>query len=179
MPITVTSILKLNAQLRPCSYRPMPIKYPSTLLTPLRRGLIEFAQSLHPTHDLTLNFHDDYRPDVAVDRLTRWYRQLLQRLFGRRCYQVPSDQLFEFVAFPEFSLAGHPHFHCAARVPESHLGYFTKIAADRWKAFVPTGSLFLQPIKPTDGDQLRQLSYVTKSVSARDLIHSSMLLPVT
>jgi hypothetical protein len=39
--------------------------------------------------------------------------------------------------------------------------------------------LFLQPIKSTDGDHLRQLSYVTKSASARDLIHSSMLLPVT
>jgi hypothetical protein len=92
---------------------------------------------------------------------------------------VPSDQLFEFIAFPEFSMAGYPHFHCAARIPESHLGYFTKIAAGRWKAFVPTGSLFLQPIKSTDGDRLRQLSYVTKSASARDLIHSSMLLPVT
>ena len=156
----------------------MSITYPKQYLPPLRKALIEFACQIHPTHDLTLNFHDDYRPDTAVSRLASWYRQLLQRLFGRRCYQLPKEQIFEFVAFPELSFAGHPHFHCVARIPGSHLSYFHRIALDRWKAHVPTGSLHLQPIEQGDESCARLFSYVTKSSTSREVIHSSMLLPV-
>ena len=151
--------------------------YPKNVVTPTRLALIEFARQVNPTHDLTLNFHDFYRPEVAEDCLTKWYRQVLQRLFGRRCFQLPRDQLIEFVAFPEFSTAGHPHFHCAARIPASHLSYFERIAADRWKAIVPTSSLYLQPIRQTEQEHADYFDYITKSSSARDVIHSSMLLP--
>lgn len=156
----------------------MPFIYDKASVTSLRQGLIDFAKQIKPTHDLTLNFHADYQPEVAVSRLAGWYRQMMERLFGRRYYQRPHEQLVEFVAFPEFTLAGHPHFHCAARIPSSHLNYFQRIAAIRWKAFVPTSSLYLQAIKQTEDDYNCILSYVTKSSSASEVIHSSMLLPV-
>ena len=151
--------------------------YPKNVVAPLRRGLIEFARQINPTHDLTLNFHEYYRPEVAVARLTTWYRHILQRLFGRNCYQLPSNQLIEFVAFPEFSLAGYPHFHCPIRIPTSHLSYFQRIAANRWKAIVPTSTLYLQPIGQTEQDYADCFDYVTKCSSAKEVIHSSMLLP--
>ena len=157
----------------------MTTLYPSNFVSPMRRGMIEFAHQISADHDLTLNFHADYRPEAAVSRLTKWFQQVLQRLFGRRCYQLPRERLIEFVAFPELSLAGYPHFHCAARIPGSHVEYFQRIAGSRWKAFVPTGTLHLQPIQQTEEDYERLFSYVTKSASADNLIHSSMLLPVT
>jgi hypothetical protein len=156
----------------------MPYIYPKNVVPPLRHGLIEFARQINPTHDLTLNFHKYYRPEIAVALLTKWYRHILQRLFGRQCYQLPREQLIEFVAFPEFSLAGYPHYHCPIRIPASHLSYFQRIAADRWKAIVPTSSLYLQPIGQTERDQAALFDYVTKSSSAKEVIHSSMLLPV-
>lgn len=158
----------------------MPTQYHSQNISPMRNALIEFARQINPTHNLTINFHDDYRPEVALARLKSWYRQVLQRLFGRRCYQLPREHLVEFVAFPEFTrFAGYPHFHCAARIPESHLSHFEEIAGARWKVRVPTGTLHLEAIQPTEDDRSRLLSYVTKSASAREVIHSSMLLPVT
>ena len=156
----------------------MHFSYPKEVVTPMRRSLIEFAAQINPTHDLTLNFHEHYRSEVAVARLTTWYRYMLQRLFGRRCYQLPREQLIEFVAFPEFSHAGHAHFHCPTRIPASHLSYFQRIAEDRWKAIVPTGTFFLQPIRQTELDYADLFDYVTKCTSAKEVIHSSMLLPV-
>lgn len=154
----------------------MPFIYPRHVLTPLRRGLIDFVRQVGANHHLTLNTHADYRLDTAISRLGSWYRHLSQRLFGRRWLERPKEEVIEFVAFPEYTAAGHPHFHCATRIPESHLDYFKRVAADRWSAVVPTSSLDLRPIKQTDADYEDLSRYVTKSSSARDVIHSSMLL---
>ena len=92
---------------------------------------------------------------------------------------LPERQVIEFVAFPEFSSRSKPHFHCPIRIPDSHLNYFTKIAESRWKAIVPKGHIFLQPIRQTAKDYADLFNYVTKSPSAKDVIHSSMLMPIT
>lgn len=145
----------------------------------MRDALIELAYMVKPTHDLTLCFNEPYRADVAISRLTSWYRHMMQRLFGRRCYELPPEQVIEFVAFPEFSSSGKPHFHTEIRIPASHLNYFTKIAESRWTAIVPQGHIYLQPIGQTAKDYADLFDYVTKSPSARDVIHSSMLAPIT
>lgn len=156
----------------------MPFIYPRHVMPPLRTALVEFAHQIGATHHLTLNTHADYRLETAIARLGNWYRHLSQRLFGRRWLSLPKQQVIEFIAFPEYTASGHPHFHCATRIPASHLDYFEKVAADRWSAVVPTSSLHLRPIVQTDKDYEDLFRYVTKSSSASDVIHSSMLLPI-
>ena len=157
----------------------MTFNYPKEVRTPMRSALIQMAYDVNATHDLTLCFNDYYRPDASVFYLAKWYRHMMQRLFRRRCYQLPKQQVIEFVAFPECPDGGNPHFHCPIRIPDSHLNYFTKIAETRWKAIVPKGNIFLQPIRQTAKDYADLFDYVTKSPSAKDVIHSSMLIPIT
>jgi hypothetical protein len=150
--------------------------YPSTFMFPLRRGLIDFAHQIGAKHHFTLNFHDWYTTETAIKRVRRWDCAVMRRLFGRRCYTLPPDQVIQYLIFPEHSGAGHVHFHGPIRVPDTHLAYFTKIAEARWKSIIPTGSFHFAPIKQTEADYEDLFTYITKtSTAAPDLIHSSML----
>jgi hypothetical protein len=153
----------------------MNIKYTSTVNTPMRLALIGFAQSVfpQPSHMLTLNFHDDYLIDTATARIRTWYQFMMRRLFGRN-WKSASDGL-GFVLFPEYSRAGHIHYHGPMLLAERHSNYFSRIAADRWKRITPTGSFHCQPTNHVRDGFSEMYRYMTKSSSANQLLHSSML----
>lgn len=151
--------------------------YPRSFKSPLRQALIDYAHQVNGKHHLTLNFHAHYRPDHATECLRRWYSIVMRRLFGRSWNELPKESVIEFVMFPEYSLATPIHFHGPIRIPESHLEYFMKIATLRWKTIVPTGSLHFTPIGQTQQDYDKLFDYITKSSTASDLVHSSMLYP--
>ena len=143
-----------------------------------RNSLIELGISLKPTHWVTLNLHRDSTLDNATLYLKRWRVEILRRLFGRRFFKLDESELIEFIGCPERSLAGHPHFHLACRVPESASADFNRIATDRWKAIVPSGTSHIALIGRQPGDVHRIMSYATKRIdenSTQPFIHSNLL----
>src|ERR1035437_9205449 len=108
---------------------------------PYRAGLIAVGLALQPTHWVTLNLHRPASLYVAARNLKRWRVELLRRLFCRKFYLKPEDQLVQYLGFPEHSLAGDLHLHLVCRVPPAVTEKFCRIAAARWSAIVPTGTI--------------------------------------
>ena len=139
---------------------------PNTGLQPqYRNALLAQARIKHYTHWATLNTHRDCSMDTAVRYLTRWRVEVLRRLHGQKFHQLPADQLIHYFGCPEFSMAGHPHFHLACGVPEQLTAKFERIAAERWKAIVPSGTYHCRLIGPTEHDQENVLTYATKKLN--------------
>jgi len=146
--------------------------YPKSVLTKERLALIEFARTVNPTHHVTLNFHNRYAREHAEKKIGRWYSIVNRRLFRRLHLEL--DKRIDFVAFPEYSLAGYIHYHALARIPATHVAEFARIGESRWKRIVPTSTFHVRPIDSGDDPLENVLSYVTKSTTASDVIHSGM-----
>lgn len=143
-----------------------------------RDNLIALAISIKPTHWVTLNLHRDSTLENAARYLKRWRVEILRRLCGRRFYELPESELIEFVGCPERSLAGHPHFHLVCRVPAVLSDKFERLAAERWKAIVPSGTSHIELIDERPGSAHRIMSYATKHLdanSALPFVHSRLL----
>jgi hypothetical protein len=153
----------------------MPYVYKKSVLTANRIGLIEFGRSIRPSHLVTLNFHARYTTVNAEKVIGRWYAAVTRRLF-RAIHQDPERRI-DFVAYPEYTLADNIHYHAVARIPADYVGGFTRIGSERWKRLVPTSTF---DVRPTTHDADSKsgledvLSYVTKSESAKDVLHSAM-----
>ena len=143
-----------------------------SILTAQRLGLIEFARTINPTHLVTLNFHARYDQQTAELKIGRWFTLVNRRLF--RKLRPEPDQKLEFVAFPEYTAAGHIHYHAVMRVPPSKLSDFVTYGQSRWKRIVPTSTFHVRPIEDGENDIENTLLYVTKCASASDVIHSGM-----
>jgi len=143
-----------------------------------RNNLIALAISMNPTHWVTLNLHRDSTLDNAARYLRRWRVEILRRLYGRRFFDLPESELIEFVGCPERSIAGHPHFHLVCRVPAAASAKFERIATERWKAIVPSGTSHIELIDERAGSPHRVMSYATKHLdvnSTLPFIHSHQL----
>lgn len=127
-----------------------------------RAGVIELTQALHPTHWLTLNTHRDCSMGTALEHLKRWRVEVLRRVHGQKFYALPPDQVVTYVGFPEFSAAGHPHFHLAVFVPTATRHPFEPVAHSRWKQIVRSGTSHLVPIGEKPEDRRVVLGYATK-----------------
>lgn len=145
-------------------------------LTSRRLALIEFARTVNAGHLVTVNFHDFYTREAAEKKLGKWYAMTNRRIF-RTLHELASKRI-DFVGFPEYSLAGHIHFHLAIRIPSDYIGDFTRFAPGCWKRLVPTGTFDVRPIGTSEADMDSVLSYITKSPSAADVVHSSMFHPL-
>lgn len=142
-----------------------------------RNQLVALGISIQPTHWVTLNLHRDATLEHAARYLKRWRVEILRRLCGRRFYELPESELIEFVGCPERSLAGHPHFHLVCRVPVASSAKFERIATDRWKAIVPSGTSYIELINKQPGSVHRVMSYATKHIdvnSALPFVHSRL-----
>src|SRR5436305_85686 len=111
-----------------------------------RQAVFDFGFSKPATHWVTLNTYRDVALETASRYLRRWRVEVLRRLHGQRFYQLPEDQLVYFFGCPEFTKAGHPHFHLACRVPEFLFEKFVRIASSRWKSIVPSGDAYIELI---------------------------------
>lgn len=145
---------------------------------PYRDELIALGASINPTHWVTLNLHRDATLEHAARCLKRWRVEVLRRLFGRRFFDLPEADLIEFVGCPEYTLAGHPHFHLVCRVPAPVAAQFMQLAAARWKAIVLSGTSHIELINPQPDSVRRVMSYATKylnTTSAVPFVHSRLL----
>lgn len=138
---------------------------PSGMQHQYRNALLAQARTKHYSHWVTLNTHRDCTLDTAVRYLNRWRVEVLRRLHGQKFYHLPADEVTQYFGCPELSLAGHPHFHLACFVPEPVAGKFERIAADRWKAIVPSGTHHIRRIGPSTQDQENVLTYATKRLN--------------
>ena len=146
-------------------------------ITLYRDQLMELGISLKPTHWVTLNLHRDSTLENAARHLKRWRVEILRRLFGRRFFERAESELLQFVGCPERSLAGHPHFHLVCRVPAEYAAKFVRIAEDRWKAIVPSGTSHIVEIDQQPGSPDRLMFYATKDLnpnSSVPFVHSSL-----
>lgn len=135
----------------------------------VKKMLAEFNAS----HQITLTFNKHYNLSTATARVTKWYHIVMRQLFGRNWATLPQHQRIEFLMLPE--LAEHIHFHGVIRIPDSHLEYFTKIAAAKWKCLVPTSTFFWGDFY-SDRPREHYYKYITaESLAVDDFVHSSML----
>lgn len=148
--------------------------YHSTVTTPMRTALTQMLQEFDATHILTLAFHEHINMARAINKIAKWHHQIMRRLFGRGSLTLPSTDAIEFLLLPEAGSA-NLHFHGLVRVPPSHLDYFQRIAAPRWKRAAAKGTIDFQPLRHEDRD--RWCTYITKGSLASEVLHSSMLLP--
>lgn len=147
--------------------------YHSTYKPPERLALIEEARRIGARHHITFAFNAHYTYDKAVERLQRWDRMVLNRLYRRNAFRLPPEQVFSYVIFPEYGQ--HIHFHGVVKLPEPKIDHFVRVAGARWKACVPTGNIHFADIAPGDDNERRWLDYATKSSSAIDYVTSAFL----
>lgn len=127
-----------------------------------RAGTLQLAQQIPFTHWLTLNTHRSCSMGTALKHLKRWSVEVLRRVHGQKFNALPAGQVLTYFGCPEFSAAGHPHFHLAVYVPAVTRHPFEPIAHSRWKAIVPSGTSCLMPIGVTPKDRNAVLGYATK-----------------
>lgn len=142
-----------------------------------RDEVIALAVDLKPTHWVNLNLHRTATLETAVKNLKRWRVEILRRLFGRRFFELPDAELVQFVGCPERTLSGQPHFHLACRVPPAVSAKFVRLAEERWKAIVPSGSSHIVDMDSRPENVQRVMSYATKYLhpnSAEPFVHSQL-----
>ena len=146
----------------------------SSVQTPMRIALKQMLGNFDATHILTLAFHEQINMTRATAKISKWLHHSMQRLFGRRCFQLPADQTIEFLLLPEAGTA-NLHFHGLIRVPPDHLARFESYALPHWRRLAQKGTLDFRPLRPTDDERDEWYDYVTKSRLAEEILHSSML----
>jgi len=146
----------------------------SSVQTKKRIGLKEMLCKIEATHILTLAFHEQINMDRATGKISRWHKDTMHRVFGRRCFELPAEQTIEFLLLPE---AGHAnlHFHGVIRVPPTHLARFENYALPHWKRIAQKGTHDFQLIRQTDDERDQWFNYITKSTLAETVFHSSMV----
>ena len=140
--------------------------------TRLRTTLMQMLAEFNASHQITLTFNKHYNLQRATARVTKWYHIVMRQLYGRNWSALPPNQRIEFLLLPE--MAKHLHFHGVIRIPESHVTYFTKIAAAKWKFIVPTSTFFYGDFY-SDMPRDYYFRYITYGSLALEFLHSSML----
>ncbi len=147
----------------------------SSIDTPLRSDTKQMLREFNASHVFTLAFHEQINMSNATAKIKRWYRDVMHRLYGRRCFQLHRSQSIEFLLLPEGGTAAL-HFHGLIRVPPEKLAYFERYALPHWKVIAQKGTLDFRPI---DRDRCEgYFSYITKGVEAPEfeesILHSLM-----
>ena len=127
----------------------------SSVNTPMRLALKKMLGEFQASHFLTLAFHDEHINMVrATKKVAKWHDQMMRRLFGRSCFQLPPSEVIEFLLLPEAGNA-NLHFHGLIRVPPTHRAYFERIAATRWKSIAKKGDFDLRLLLPEKRERLQ------------------------
>ena len=135
---------------------------PPSLRQRTRQAIIDFALARPRSHWVTLNCHRDLSDDTANRCLKRWRIELMRRLHGQRFYLLPEIVRFEFAGAREFTQAREPHFHLVCSVPEPLTERFERVAPERWKAIVPSGTCHIERIDDDPDSPRRILGYTFK-----------------
>jgi hypothetical protein len=146
----------------------------SSVETPMRAALKHMLREFDATHTLTLAFHEQINMSRATAKISRWHRNTMHRLFGRRCFQISVSQTIEFLLLPEAGCA-NLHFHGLIRIPPTHFAYFERLALQGWKRVAHKGTIHFQPLRPTAEERDAWFTYITKSELAKEILLSSML----
>ena len=139
---------------------------PNHILLP---HLNQFLRDQQFTLHITANFN---RPTTYVagrDKIKTWASFVDRKLHGRLYYRRPIEQRLFFVAIPELGACGdNLHFHLLAKVPGESMIRFRQVAEANWLSLVRCGSLHVQEIATSEGDQQRVVSYDLKEVGRGD-----------
>ena len=148
----------------------------SSVDTPMRSAMKQMLREFNASHVFTLAFHELINMPNATAKISRWYRNVMHRLFGRRCFQLSPSQSIEFLLLPEGGTAAL-HFHGLIRVPPEKLAYFERYAIPHWKNIAQKGTLDFRLV---DQDKYEgYLPYITAGCEIPEyrgsILHSSML----
>ena len=148
----------------------------SSVDTPMRSAMKQMLREFNASHVFTLAFHEPTNMKNATTKIDKWYRHVMHRLFGRRCFELPTSQTIEFLLLPEQGTA-NLHFHGLIRVPTDHISYFERYAIPHWRDIAKKGTHDFRPINLEKYETY--LDYITKGTHATDagdgILHSSML----
>jgi hypothetical protein len=132
----------------------------------MRDALQQMVGQMALSHSITLAVHSVMSQDMARLRLRLWALDVVHRLFRSRAFaDHPMEDLFLFVALPEYTKRGHPHWHLILRLHAACHEWFSTCARRLWRRIVPSGTSDIKPIGPTEGDRDRVITYVTKHAS--------------
>ena len=131
-----------------------------------REALREMLRRDEHTHFVTLNFHAERHPEQAQRVIRWWASDVASRLFRspRFAGHVTND-LFRFIAFPEATRRGDPHYHLVAWVHPDRHDWFERCAGPIWLSFARGGTFDVQKIGPNRCDAECVINYATKDVS--------------
>lgn len=144
----------------------------SSVNTSMRLGLKQMLGRIEATHILTLAFHEHVNMVRAKKKVAEWDKQMMRRLFGHSCFQLPPSEVIEFLLLPEAGNA-QLHAHGLIRIPPTHRIYFERIALARWRRIAQRGTIDLQLLIPEKRDAWH--TYITKGHLACEVFDSSML----
>jgi len=139
---------------------------PNHILLP---HLNQFLRDQQFTLHITANFNRPTTYEAGRDKIKTWASFVDRKLHGRLYYRKPIEQRLFFVAVPELgACSDNLHFHLLAKVPDESLICFRQVAEANWLSLVKYGSLHVQEIAGSEGDQLRVVSYDLKEVGRGD-----------
>lgn len=139
---------------------------PNHILLP---HLNQFLRDQQFTLHITANFNRPTTYAAGRDKIKTWASFVDRKLHGRLYYQKPIEQRLFFVAIPELGACGdNLHFHLLAKVPDESMIKFRQVAEANWLSLVKYGSLHVQEIAASEGDQQRVVSYDLKEVGQGD-----------
>ncbi len=118
---------------------------------------------------ITANFNRHMTYAAGRDKIKTWASFVDRKLHGRLYYQKPIELRLFFVAIPELGACGdNLHYHLLAKVPVESMIRFRQVAEANWLSLVKYGSLHIQEIAASEGDQQRVVSYDLKEVGRGD-----------
>ena len=132
----------------------------------IQRALRQMLATVRHSHFVTLGFHADKTPAEAQAALRLWSLDVISRIFRSAVFvEMPLADLFSFVALPEFTKAGHPHYHLVLWLHPHRHAWFARCAGRLWRSIVPSGTSDVQLIGATDLDRVKVVTYATKHAS--------------
>src|SRR5690242_1741131 len=91
----------------------------------IRSALREMLDTAKHSHWVTLNFHAHKSPAQAEAALRLWSLDIISRFFRSSAFSaMPLAELFSFVALPEYTRTGDPHFHLFLWVHSDRRAWF-------------------------------------------------------
>lgn len=139
----------------------------NSTFTDIQPFILQLMQSDRYTHHVILNTYRFVKPQVLTSLLRLWALNVVSRLFrGSVTAKSHPVDLFSFVAFLEFTDAGHPHYHLLACVHEPAHARLARVGQLRWRKILPGGQCHVKVIGRTAADIQRLREYVTKCINA-------------
>lgn len=128
----------------------------------IKKGLIDLAQSLRPTHKIDLIFNAEISLNSAHRKIKYFDTQVHRKLLGKYYYKKPSHRRIISICFPEH-IDNNLHYHGIIWVPEKFHDTFENTAIIAWLRACKSGYLEIGKLQ-TPSDIRQATNYCLKEI---------------